>query len=111
MWDNHGGTFLYFAARHDGSLVEPGYWTCSLLVYCASSKFYITYRVSQNMLHFKILIKTHCFYAFMYESAWELFFIKGHIIIIHDITCVSNDIIDDVINFAKFSVAGGTDFG
>ena len=45
MWDNHGGTFLYFAARHDGSLVEPGYWTCSLLVYCASSKFYLTYRV------------------------------------------------------------------
>ena len=33
------------------------------------------------------------------------FFIKGHIIIIHGITCVSNDIIDDVIEFAKFSVA------
>ena len=31
-------------------------------------------------------------------------FIKGQIIIIHGITCVSDDIIDDVIKFAKFSV-------
>ena len=38
-------------------------------------------------------------------------FIKGHIIIIHGITCVSNDIIDDVIKFAKFSVADVTEIG
>ena len=38
-------------------------------------------------------------------------FINGHIIIIYGITCVSNDIIDDVIKFAKFSVAYGTEIG
>ena len=38
-------------------------------------------------------------------------FTKGHIIIIHGITCVSNNIIDDVIKFAKFSVADGTEIG
>ena len=39
------------------------------------------------------------------------FFIKGHIIIIHGITCVSNDIVDDIIKFAKFCVADGTEIG
>ena len=39
------------------------------------------------------------------------FFIKGHIIIIHGIKSVSYDIIDDVIEFAKFSVADGTEIG
>ena len=38
-------------------------------------------------------------------------FIKGHINIIHGIKCVSNNIIDDVIKFSKFSVAGGTEIG
>ena len=38
-------------------------------------------------------------------------FIKSHIIIIHGITCVSNDIIDDIIKFAKFSVTDGTEIG
>ena len=39
------------------------------------------------------------------------FFIKGHIIIIHGITCVSYDIIDDIIKFAKFCVADVTEIG
>ena len=39
------------------------------------------------------------------------FFIKDHIIIIHSITCVSNDIIDDVIKFGKISVADGIEIG
>ena len=38
-------------------------------------------------------------------------YIKDHIIIIHDITCVSNDIINDVIKFAKFSAADATETG
>ena len=37
--------------------------------------------------------------------------IKRHIIIIHGVTCVSNDIIKDVIKFAKFSTADATDIG
>ena len=61
-------------------------------------------------------IKTQCFvlldfYALIYKSACEVFFIKGHIIIIHNIICVSKDIIDDVIKFAKFSAANGTETG
>ena len=40
-----------------------------------------------------------------------LFFINDLIIIIHGITCVSNDITDDAIEFAKFSVADGTENG
>ena len=39
------------------------------------------------------------------------FFLKGHIIIIHGITCVSNDIMDDVIKFTKFRVANGSEIG
>ena len=46
-----------------------------------------------------------------YTKVHVKMFIKGHIIIIHGITCVSNDIIDDVIKFAKFSVADGTEIG
>ena len=38
-------------------------------------------------------------------------YIKGHSIIIHGITCVSNNIINDVIKFAKFSVADATEIG
>ena len=37
--------------------------------------------------------------------------IKGHIIMIHGITCVSNDIINNVIKFAKFSAADATEIG
>ena len=40
-----------------------------------------------------------------YTNVHVKFFIKGNVIIIHGITCVSNDIIDDVIIFANFSVA------
>ena len=41
-----------------------------------------------------------------YSKVHVNIFIEGNVIIIHGITCVSNDIIDDVIKFAKFSVAG-----
>ena len=41
----------------------------------------------------------------------KMFIIKGHIIIIHGITCVTNDIMYDVIKFAKFSVADSTEIG
>ena len=71
---------------------------------------YNLYKCPKNMLHFKTLIKTLLFfflfcYIFMrsYADVYVIF-IKGHIIIIHGITCFSNDIIDDVIKFAKFSV-------
>ena len=37
--------------------------------------------------------------------------IKGHIIIIHGITCVSNDIINDAIKIAKFNAADATEIG
>ena len=68
------------------------------------------------MLHFRILIKPSVlvllhFYALKYENAYELLLIKSHIIIFHGITCVSNDIIDNVIKFAKFSVANSTEIG
>ena len=41
-------------------------------------------------------------YIFMrsYAEVHVKVFIKGHIIIIHGIACVSNDSIDDVIKFA-----------
>ena len=46
-----------------------------------------------------------------YTKVHMQFFIKGHIIIIHGITWVSNDSIDNVIKYAKFSVADGTEIG
>ena len=46
-----------------------------------------------------------------YTKVHMQIFIKGHIIIIHGITCVSNGIIDDVIKFEKFSVADGSEIG
>ena len=57
------------------------------------------------MRRVKIPIKTQFFSFVTFLCTHMKFFIKGHIIIIHGITCVSNDIIDDVIEFAKFSVA------
>ena len=52
-------------------------------------------------------------YIFMrsYTEVHVEIFIKSHIIIIHGITCVSNDIIDDIIKFAKFCVTDGTEIG
>ena len=45
--------------------------------------------VPKNMLHFKILIKTQFFSYFMrsYTKVHMKICIKGHIIIIHGITC------------------------
>ena len=44
-----------------------------------------------------------------YTEVHVKIFIKGHIIIIHCITSVSYDNIDDVIKFAKFCSADGTE--
>ena len=46
-----------------------------------------------------------------YTKVLMKYFIKGHISIIHGITRVSNDIIDNVIKFAKFSAADCTEIG
>ena len=64
----------------------------------------------KNMLHFKLLIKTHFVFKFChmfmrsYTKVHAKLLMKGHIIIIHGITYDSNDIIDDVIKVAKFRV-------
>ena len=76
------------------------------------------YRVStKNILHFEILIITSFFsflvllhyYALIYESAYANFLLS--VIFIHGITCVSNDVIYDVIKFPKFSVTDDTEIG